>query len=113
MGGQYPCASGCQSCRQSEWYDPVPVVFMIVYSSILTCRSLSNAIGRNKTNAVFQQHWQNWFTQADVDAIADLGLNSVRLPLPFWIIEEIVDTTTEPYAQGGLDELVRLSLCSC
>lgn len=28
-------------------------------------------------------------------------------PLPFWIIEDIVDRTHEPYAQGGLDELIR------
>jgi len=56
------------------------------------------------------------------------GLNSVRVPLGFWIIEDIVDQNHEPYAenniglftirsheslvcsyaQGGLDELVRV-----
>lgn len=47
-------------------------------------------------------------TQADVSAMAAAKLNVVRLPLPFWIIEDIVDLTHEPYAQGGLDELVCL-----
>lgn len=46
-------------------------------------------------------------TQADVDGIVAAKLNTVRLPLPFWIIEDIVDRTHEPYAQGGLDELIR------
>lgn len=41
-----------------------------------------------------------------MDEIAAAGLNTVRLPLPFWIVEDIVDRTHEPYAEGGLDELV-------
>ena len=36
------------------------------------------------------------------------GLNSIRIPLGFWIVEDIVDKTQEPYAEGGLDELVRI-----
>lgn len=53
--------------------------------------------------------WQTWLTQEDVDGMAAANLNSIRVPLPFWIIEAIVDQTHEPYAQGGLDELVRFS----
>lgn len=86
MGGEF-CSGLCSSCRQSEW-------------------SLANYLGREKTNAVFQAHWKNWFTQSDVDQMVSDGLNTVRIPLPFWILENIVDTETEPYAQGGLDELV-------
>lgn len=52
--------------------------------------------------------WQSWLTQADVDEIKSYGLNSVRIPLGFWLIEEIVDRKTEKYARGGLDELVCL-----
>ena len=37
------------------------------------------------------------------------GMNTVRVPLGFWIIEDIVDTSHESYARGGLDELVRVS----
>lgn len=40
--------------------------------------------------------------------MAAAGLNTVRIPAPFWIVEDIVDRSHEPYAQGGLDELVRL-----
>lgn len=52
--------------------------------------------------------WQDWLTQDDVDEIAAAGLNTVRIPLGFWIVDDIVDKTHEPYAEGGLDELVVL-----
>lgn len=87
MGGQF--CDTCSSCRQSEW-------------------SLANFLGRNQTNAAFQQHWESWFTQEDVDGIVAAGLNTVRIPMGFWVIEDIVDTATEPYAQGGLDQLVSI-----
>lgn len=45
-----------------------------------------------------------------MSGIAAAGLNTVRIPVPFWIVEDIVDRSREPYAQGGLDELVCLVL---
>lgn len=49
--------------------------------------------------------WESWLTEEDVNGIVSAGLNVVRIPLGFWIIEDIVETH-EPYAEGGLDELV-------
>ncbi|KAF8308760.1 glycoside hydrolase [Clavulina sp. PMI_390] len=91
MGGQYysdPGCDSCDECRMSEW-------------------SLAAFLGQNQTNAVFQQHWETWFTQTDVDAIVAAGLNTVRIPLGFWIVEDLVNRPTEPYAEGGLDQLIR------
>lgn len=101
MGGEL--CSDCGKCRKSEW-------------------SLANYLGREQTNAAFQKRqwhvpvhnssliyfadWQTWLTQEDVDGIVAAGLNTVRIPLGFWVIEDIVDKTHEPYAEGGLDELV-------
>ena len=45
-------------------------------------------------------------TQDDVDGMVAAGLNSVRIPVGFWVIEDIVQRSNEPYAEGGLDELV-------
>lgn len=56
--------------------------------------------------------WETWLTQEDVNGIVAAGLNTIRIPLPFWIIEDIVDRSHEPYAQGGLDELVRFFFSS-
>lgn len=50
--------------------------------------------------------WESWLTQADVDGMVAAKLNTVRVPLGFWVIEDIVDKSHEPYAEGGLDELV-------
>jgi hypothetical protein len=102
MGGEY-CID-CSQCRRSEW-------------------ALAAYLGREETNAAFQNRqyylalynfpfshlatdWQTWLTQQDVDEIVAAGLNTVRIPMGFWIIEDIVDKTHEPYAEGGLDELV-------
>jgi hypothetical protein len=107
MGGQFCDGGDCSICRQSEW-------------------SLSNYLGQEKTNDVFKQReqfidtpfccwvisqssfidWQATLTSADVAGIVAAKLNTVRLPVGFWIIEDIVDRDLEPYAQGGLDELV-------
>ncbi|KAF8307333.1 glycoside hydrolase [Clavulina sp. PMI_390] len=86
MGGEY--CSSCDQCRMSEW-------------------SLATYLGQTQTNAAFKQHWETWFTQTDVDAIVAAGLNTVRIPLGFWLVEDLVNRPTEPYAEGGLDELIR------
>ena len=88
MGGQFCAGGDCSICRQSEW-------------------SLSTYLGQKATNAVFKGHWESWLVQDDVDGMVAAGLNAIRVPLPFWIIEDIVDRSHEPYAQGGLDELIR------
>jgi aryl-phospho-beta-D-glucosidase BglC (GH1 family) len=41
--------------------------------------------------------WESWLTKDDVDGMVALGLNSVRVPLGFWIIEDIVDYSHEFY----------------
>ena len=107
MEGQFCDGGDCSICRQSEW-------------------SLATYLGREKTNSVFKQRkyhifdvqslcrdtllgtvdWESWLTQEDVNGMVSAGLNSIRIPLGFWIVEDIVDKTQEPYAEGGLDELV-------
>ncbi|KAJ7813139.1 glycoside hydrolase family 5 protein [Mycena olivaceomarginata] len=53
----------------------------------------------------------SWFNQTDVDALVAAGINTVRIPiynrtqLGYWIIEALVDRTTEFYPRGGLDQL--------
>ncbi|KAF5379499.1 hypothetical protein D9615_006486 [Tricholomella constricta] len=61
----------------------------------------------NTVDATFNDHWNTWFTQSDVDQFVDLGLNTVRIPLGYWIVEDIVDRNTEFYPRGGLAQLRR------
>ncbi|KAJ7575553.1 glycoside hydrolase family 5 protein [Mycena floridula] len=56
---------------------------------------------------LFNRHWSTWFTQDDVDQLKYLGINAVRIPLGFWIIEALVDRKTEFFPRGGLQQLRR------
>ncbi|KAI0630906.1 glycoside hydrolase family 5 protein [Trametes polyzona] len=56
---------------------------------------------------LFQKHWSTWMTQEHVDGLADAGINTVRIPLGYWIVEQLVDRQTEFYARGGIKQLQR------
>ncbi|KAH0583081.1 hypothetical protein H2248_010968 [Termitomyces sp. 'cryptogamus'] len=55
----------------------------------------------------FKKHWESWFSQDDVDQFVELGLNTVRIPLGYWIIEDLVDRSTEYFPRGGFSQLRR------
>ncbi|KAJ3487873.1 hypothetical protein NLI96_g3230 [Meripilus lineatus] len=54
---------------------------------------------------IFDGHWSTWFTQEHVDQLSDFGINTVRVPLGYWIVEPLVDRQTEFYPRGGLRQL--------
>ncbi|PPQ85403.1 hypothetical protein CVT25_006399 [Psilocybe cyanescens] len=58
-------------------------------------------------DASFKGHWESWFNQPDVDQLVDAGINTARLPLGYWIIEPLVNRTSEFYPKGGILELKR------
>lgn len=75
-----------------------------------TCIASEFAFAQAKpdiVDQVFNQHWETWFNQTDVDQIQAAGLNAVRIPLGYWIIEPLVDRTTEFYPRGGILQLQR------
>ncbi|EIW75230.1 glycoside hydrolase family 5 protein [Coniophora puteana RWD-64-598 SS2] len=53
----------------------------------------------------FAQHWETWFTQDHVSELKAAGINTVRIPLGYWIIEALVDPSHEAYPKGGLKYL--------
>ncbi|CUA70591.1 Glucan endo-1,6-beta-glucosidase B [Rhizoctonia solani] len=85
MGGE-TCDSDCSTCAASEF-------------------DLVRKIGQEKADQVFAEHWETWFTEKDVDTIAAAGLNTVRIPLGYWILESLVDRSTEYYPRGGMKHL--------
>ncbi|CAE6490971.1 unnamed protein product [Rhizoctonia solani] len=84
MGGE--SCDDCSKCAASEF-------------------DLVKKLGQTRADKVFAQHWSTWFTQKEVDAIAAAGLNTVRIPLGYWIIEDLVNRKTEYYPKGGLKYL--------
>ncbi|EJF64330.1 glycoside hydrolase [Dichomitus squalens LYAD-421 SS1] len=86
MGGQI-CSGPCSECIGSEFS------FVEAYP--------------DTADAKFQQHWETWFTQDDVNDLASNGINTVRVPLGYWIIESLVDRKTEFFPRGGIKQLQR------
>ncbi|KAI0630907.1 glycoside hydrolase family 5 protein [Trametes polyzona] len=56
---------------------------------------------------LFERHWSTWFTQQHVDELQAAGINTVRIPLGYWIVEPLVDRRTEFYPRGGIRQLQR------
>lgn len=65
------------------------------------------ALGQSEADAAFKKHWDSWTTQEDITQIKSLGLNTVRIPVGFWIREDLVQQG-EYYPKGGLEYLDRL-----
>ncbi|KAF8914461.1 glycoside hydrolase family 5 protein [Mucidula mucida] len=85
MGGQ-DCAD-CSTCIRSE--------FDLVRSFPKTA------------DATFAKHWESWFNEADVKQLVENGINTVRIPLGYWIVEPLVKRSEEFYPVGGLAHLKR------
>lgn len=64
----------------------------------------TQALGQAAADATFQRHWGSWITQEDINLIKSYGLNTVRIPLGFWIHEELVQSG-EHFPRGGLSYL--------
>ncbi|KAI0258700.1 glycoside hydrolase family 5 protein [Gloeopeniophorella convolvens] len=73
-----------------------------------TCIATESAFAAAYPNTVdqkFAEHWSTWFTQDDVDKLKGAGMNTVRVPLGYWIVEDLVDRRTEHYPRGGIEFL--------
>ncbi|KAH8917786.1 glycoside hydrolase family 5 protein [Atractiella rhizophila] len=57
--------------------------------------------------AGFEDHWANWISQADIQQIKNYGLNTVRIPVGYWIVDGARDAS-DPYAKGGFKYLKQL-----
>ncbi|KAI1636331.1 glycoside hydrolase family 5 protein [Biscogniauxia mediterranea] len=69
--------------------------------------SCVEALGQQAADAAFDKHWNTWITQDDISEMARYGLNTIRVPVGFWIKEDLV-YESEHYPRGGLKYLDRL-----
>ena len=70
--------------------------------------SCVQALGQTAANTAFRSHWSSWITKDDINRIKGYGLNTIRVPLGFWIKESLV-RSREAFPQGGFSYLE--SLC--
>lgn len=61
-------------------------------------------IGKEAADKNFKTHWESWITESEIKKIASYGLNTVRIPVGFWIYEDLV-YDSEYYPRGGLEYL--------
>jgi len=69
------------------------------------------SFGQEKANAFFETHWDTFITKEDMQQMASYGLNTVRIPLGYWMLEFLVDQSckhTEYFPTGGFRYLERL-----
>lgn len=69
--------------------------------------SCVQSLGQDAADAAFKKHWDSWITQDDITQIKSLGLNTVRIPVGFWIREDLVQEG-EFFPRGGIEYLDRL-----
>nr|GAT47118.1 glycoside hydrolase [Mycena chlorophos] len=80
-------------------------------SDCSTCIATEGAFAEaypDTVDEIFAKHWETWFNQTDADALAENGINTVRIPLGYWIVEALVNRTNgEYFPKGGLAQLRR------
>jgi len=75
------------------------------YQSEFDCVS---GIGQAAANKAWASHWSTWITEEDFFDMNGWGINTVRIPLGYWIMESIVYTDSEHFPQGGLTYLTQV-----
>ncbi|KAK4500989.1 hypothetical protein PRZ48_006795 [Zasmidium cellare] len=55
---------------------------------------------RDAGNQAFENHWSSWITPDTVDSVQYVGLNTIRIPIGYWSYTQIVDKSSEPFADG-------------
>jgi aryl-phospho-beta-D-glucosidase BglC (GH1 family) len=64
-------------------------------------------LGQARANASFADHWNTWIDQSDIQTMLSYGLNTVRIPVGYWMMESLV-SSSEHFPQGGLKYLQRV-----
>lgn len=64
-------------------------------------------LGQEKADQVFRKHWETFITAADFDEMRSYGLNTVRIPVGYWIYEKLVKAG-EYFPRGGLPYLLKV-----
>jgi hypothetical protein len=66
-------------------------------------------LGQDAADKVFAKHWDTWITEEDLDKMKEYGINTVRVPVGYWIVEDLVYKDSEHFPRGGLQYLDRLA----
>lgn len=48
--------------------------------------------GQARSDKAFQDHYANWINEQDLDEMKSYGLNTIRIPLGYWLKKDLVDS---------------------
>lgn len=68
----------------------------------------ASSIGQDAANTAFKKTLDTWITQDDIQEIQTYGLNTIRVPVGYWMKEDLVDRASEHFPQGAFSYLKRL-----
>jgi glucan 1,3-beta-glucosidase len=68
------------------------------------------SLGHDNGDWRFEEHRKTWITEDDIKEIASYGLNTVRVPIGYWIagFDNTGGHDWEVYAPGGINYLDKL-----
>lgn len=67
-----------------------------------------SSLWQDQADKAFAQHWDTWITQDDISQIKQYGLNTIRIPVGYWMKEDLVDRGSEHFPKGGFEYLARV-----
>ncbi|XVF39483.1 hypothetical protein PTKIN_Ptkin01aG0038300 [Pterospermum kingtungense] len=86
------------------WGDDDPSVFVMKITGRLEGEfQVTNGYGPEKAPQVMREHWRTFIVEEDFKFISENGLNSVRIPVGWWIASD--PTPPHPFVGGSLDAL--------
>ncbi|KAL5559048.1 hypothetical protein UlMin_035259 [Ulmus minor] len=90
--------------NSSVWGDNDPSVFEITFDGKLEGEfQITNGYGPKRAPQVMREHWNTYIVEEDFKFISANGLNSVRIPVGWWIASDPVPP--KPYVGGSLQAL--------
>ncbi|KAL4796619.1 glycoside hydrolase superfamily [Aspergillus venezuelensis] len=62
-------------------------------------------LGQEAADRAFADHWGSWITQDDINQMIEYGLNTIRIPVGYWMKEDLVYADSEHFPKGGFSYL--------
>ncbi|GEQ67684.1 hypothetical protein JCM33374_g1349 [Metschnikowia sp. JCM 33374] len=74
-----------------------PSLFKPYGDEIVDEYHLTKKLGKAQAQSLLESHWQGWYTEQDFINMANVGLNTVRIPIGYWAFLTLDD---DPYVSG-------------
>ncbi|KAJ5219528.1 glucan endo-1-6-beta-glucosidase B, partial [Penicillium chermesinum] len=65
-------------------------------------------IGQEAANTAFKKHWQTWITQDDISKMRSYSLNTIRIPIGFWMDEDLINDNEYYPRNNALEDFTNI-----